>query len=690
MSSKLRLTNVNGKQLVISNDDTNTTGITINGGNILAQTSTIASLRAMVEIPSTVYVTGYTTANDNAFGSNFFKWNSTSTVADNGGTIIKLTGTLTGRYELQYSGAVNVKWFGAVGAFGIISSALADVNCAAMQSAFTAGYKVVMVPPGNYSWNPRFMLYNDGTYSQSTRVGVSIPSGVTLLGYGATLTSINTNSDNYDMLSSFKTTGVSIKGFTLIGDRDTNTSDPTVPNDYGFGIDFRDVTDASVEDVISNKMWGDSFYLGIIDIAGTGSNKVAYRNITGINSRRQGLSIAGGQKIIVDGYRFENIVGAVSGPCAGIDIEPNTSALCSDIQLLNGYVSTLNRTILVYKTINLIIDNLQVEDCSVLFPTLADRVYDTSISNVVARGGATSKYGILWQLSKTLVRVTISNCKIGVVSLYPFFMEEDTTASYKWVDVVFNDCAFYVKGAPVSTSIANVSTYGAISFNNTSVLVPTEFTPTETVNLTSTRIISCSNTIWKDCLFDNRGTATLIMDVGVLGNHGNIFSNCKYIPDYVPTSGALVTNNAATAGMTNHLVNWYETGTWIPRFSTTDIDFTSVTYKVQTGKFTRIGNVVYISGSLYTSAVTVGSASGDLVITGLPFTSNRPSALNISQSFNFKTNQPSAGQFRGTTTQARLYFRSAANVNSSTMSFAELNTIDNSNAIEFSGFFLIP
>jgi len=115
MSSKLSLTNVNGKELTIINDDTNTTAITINGGNILAQTSTIASLRTMVEIPNTVYVTGYTTANDNAFGSNFFKWNPTSTIADNGGTIIKLTGTLTGRYELQYSGAVNVKWFGAVG-----------------------------------------------------------------------------------------------------------------------------------------------------------------------------------------------------------------------------------------------------------------------------------------------------------------------------------------------------------------------------------------------------------------------------------------------------------------------------------------------------------------------------------------------------------------------------------------------
>ena len=87
----------------------------VDNTGIATQVSTIADLRAMTSIPSTVYVTGYTIANDNAFGSNFFKWNSTSTVADNGGTIIKLTGTLTGRYELQYSEAVNVKWFGTKG-----------------------------------------------------------------------------------------------------------------------------------------------------------------------------------------------------------------------------------------------------------------------------------------------------------------------------------------------------------------------------------------------------------------------------------------------------------------------------------------------------------------------------------------------------------------------------------------------
>ena len=83
---------------------------------------TIALLRAKTVTPSTVWVSGYHTKNDGAFGSNIFRWNPTSTATDNGGTIIKLTSITTGRYELQYSGAVNVKWFGAVDNSNITSS----------------------------------------------------------------------------------------------------------------------------------------------------------------------------------------------------------------------------------------------------------------------------------------------------------------------------------------------------------------------------------------------------------------------------------------------------------------------------------------------------------------------------------------------------------------------------------------
>ena len=73
---------------------------------------TIEELRLMTSTPGTVYVTGYHIANDGAFGSHFFKKVTDTGQVDNGGTIIR---TVNGVYELQYSGAVNVKWFGAKG-----------------------------------------------------------------------------------------------------------------------------------------------------------------------------------------------------------------------------------------------------------------------------------------------------------------------------------------------------------------------------------------------------------------------------------------------------------------------------------------------------------------------------------------------------------------------------------------------
>jgi hypothetical protein len=416
--------------------------------------------------------------------------------------------------------------------YGMDTGASADVNCAALQAALLSGNTVVVVPPGNYSWNPRYMLYNDGVYAQSTRVGVSIPSGVTLLGYGVTLTSINTNSEFYGMLASYKTTGVNIKGFTLIGDRDSNGSNPLLPNDFGFGIDFRDVTNASVEDVISNKMWGDSFYLGVTDVLGTGSSGVTYRNIIGINSRRQGLSITGGNNIIVDGYRFEDIVGAAAGPCAGIDIEPNTGDFCDNIQILNGYVSNSNQPVLVFKTINLIVNNLQSDNNAVLMPRLVDRVYDACISNVVSRGGASTNYGVLWQLSRNLENISIENCQIGTAGLFQFFMSEDTTGGYDWYNVVFSNCVFLVRDAAVNTSYFEVSNYGQLMFEDCKVIVPITFGPADAVNLTSGDIIfEGQNAIWKNCTITNLGTASLVCDFGSNGNYGNVINGMSYVRD---------------------------------------------------------------------------------------------------------------------------------------------------------------
>jgi len=66
----------------------------------------------------------------------------------------------------------------------------------------------------------------------------------------------------------------------------------------------------------------------------------------------------------------------------------------------------------------------------------------------------------------------------------------------------------------------------------------------------------------------------------------------------------------------------YEEGTWTPTYVAGGTNFTSVTYEGQVGKYTKIGDTVILTVKISTNAINKGSASGDVYISGLPFTSN--------------------------------------------------------------------
>jgi len=71
------------------------------------------------------------------------------------------------------------------------------------------------------------------------------------------------------------------------------------------------------------------------------------------------------------------------------------------------------------------------------------------------------------------------------------------------------------------------------------------------------------------------------------------------------------------AGMTSELLNDYEEGTWTPAVS----GFGSPTYITQTGKYTKVGNLVHITGKLHFSGASGASA---VSISGLPYASADP------------------------------------------------------------------
>lgn len=103
---------------------------------------TIGKLRELGTPFPLVWVSGYHSKNDGAFGSNIFRWNPASIEDDNGGTTIKLDSIANGRYELQYSGSVNVKWFGAK------SDGVSD-DAVAIQNAIDFS-EDVFIPRGHY------------------------------------------------------------------------------------------------------------------------------------------------------------------------------------------------------------------------------------------------------------------------------------------------------------------------------------------------------------------------------------------------------------------------------------------------------------------------------------------------------------------------------------------------------------
>jgi len=81
----------------------------------LTHVTTMAKFRSLKKAPKKVWLTGYHTKNDGAFGSNFYRLKGLKTTEiDNGGTVIIITmGGVDYVYELQYNGIVAIKWFGA-------------------------------------------------------------------------------------------------------------------------------------------------------------------------------------------------------------------------------------------------------------------------------------------------------------------------------------------------------------------------------------------------------------------------------------------------------------------------------------------------------------------------------------------------------------------------------------------------
>ena len=164
------------------------------------------------------------------------------------------------------------------------------------------------------------------------------------------------------------------------------------------------------------------------------------------------------------------------------------------------------------------------------------------------------------------------------------------------------------------------------------------------------------------------GSLTQTMTLNSAGNLKTI--GTISVGDATPsTSGAGITFPATQSASSNaNTLDDYEEGTWTPTYTSSSGSFGAITYRFQTGKYTKIGNVVSFTCNISTDAITVSTATGDVNISGLPFTSSaHENAYSLSAANDFASNFPIAANSPPSTAVIRLLYR--ATVGGTTVNF---------------------
>lgn len=124
-----------------------------------------------------------------------------------------------------------------------------------------------------------------------------------------------TDRAGYAIISINNKKNVSIYNAQIVGDRNEHIG---TKGEWGMGISINNAVDVKVYNAVVKDCWGDGFYIG---------GKSFSSNISIIgglidNNRRNGISITGGENILLQDLVISNSNGA--NPQSGIDLEPNT------------------------------------------------------------------------------------------------------------------------------------------------------------------------------------------------------------------------------------------------------------------------------------------------------------------------------------------------------------------------------
>ena len=133
----------------------------------------------------------------------------------------------------------------------------------------------------------------------------------------------------------------------------------------------------------------------------------------------------------------------------------------------------------------------------------------------------------------------------------------------------------------------------------------------------------------------------------------------------------------------------YEEGTWTPSYSPQSGAFSVLTMFRQNARYIKIGRLVTVSARIETQALTIGTASGNLYIVGLPFFPNADGfgAIaypgTVSRALNWAGDYPlSVSAVDGITTVV-IYYRTAVNGLDQLLNVTDLSTSPFCNEMQF-------
>jgi hypothetical protein len=131
----------------------------------------------------------------------------------------------------------------------------------------------------------------------------------------------------------------------------------------------------------------------------------------------------------------------------------------------------------------------------------------------------------------------------------------------------------------------------------------------------------------------------------------------------------------------------YEEGTWTPAYTPQTNAFTSIGYVgAIPGRYTKIGNMVTVWGYIGTTGITVGTASGAVYLTGLPFAQATVGAGNFQNGVGadkWGTNNVTHIQLSSGEQQFGLFYRTSSTVNETAVNVTDMSTGGDANYTKF-------